>query len=496
MRNLSSQWVPLVVVALLASTLTLAANYWLDSRQAAVVFWEAPAKEVDTKLVNSKGGATMGEDFREAAAQTTRSVVHIKATQVRTARQQQRDWNPFEEFFGEDFFRFRQGPGNNRPSQSSGSGVIVSKDGYIVTNNHVVADAAEIEVVLNNKQSYTARVVGTDPSTDLAVIKIEAADLPAILMGNSDVVEVGEWVLAVGNPFNLESTVTAGIVSAKGRNLNLLRDQAPIESFIQTDAAVNPGNSGGALVNTRGELIGINTAIATPTGTFAGYSFAVPVNLVKKVLKDLIEFGEVQRAYLGVYIREVDAALTREKNIDINQGVYVDSLVTNGSAAAAGIRKGDVITAVGDKEVRTVPELMEAVARYRPGEKTNIKVRRNKQEQTISVTFKNRSGGEEIVRKETAKPLQSLGADFEELDAAQKQKMRLSHGVRVRKLYEGKLRRDTNIQEGFVITEIGGKPIRNIAELEQVLSRTKGGILIEGYYPDQPTKYYYGIGLE
>ena len=315
-------------------------------------------------------------DFTAVAEQVMDAVVHIKSTQVvaqaspgpRGYRQLP---DPFGDLFG-DFFRphFRfEGPHPQipNPSVGTGSGVIINSEGYIVTNNHVIAGASDIEVTLHDNRTYKAKVIGTDPSTDLALIQIKEKNLPTLPLVNSDDVRVGEWVLAVGNPLNLNSTVTAGIVSAKSRNINILQDQYAIESFIQTDAAINPGNSGGALVNLQGGLIGINTAIASPTGAYAGYGFAVPSNLVSKVVEDLLKHGVVQRGYLGVSIRGVDGSLAREKDLVVTRGVYVDSVMDKSAADEAGIKAGDVIKEINGYSVTTAPQLLEIIGRYRPG---------------------------------------------------------------------------------------------------------------------------------
>ncbi|MEO6168788.1 MAG: trypsin-like peptidase domain-containing protein, partial [Chitinophagales bacterium] len=349
-------------VAIISALVAVGAYRYFDTNQQRS-FEEKQAtsarfSEVSYSNTNDLAGTL---DFRYAAKRTTSGVVHIKTSYAPRQVSRNDQYNPFRELFGDQF-------GQQQPSESSGSGVIISDDGYIVTNNHVVDDGETIEVILADKQSYQAKVIGTDPSTDLALLKIDERNLPFITFGNSDSVEVGEWVLAVGNPFNLESTVTAGIVSAKGRNINLLRsrDTSAVESFIQTDAAVNPGNSGGALVNTNGELIGINSAIATPTGTFAGYSFAVPVNIVSKVVNDLMKFGMVQRGFLGVQIATLNADLAKAKGLDAKNltGVYVDGVKAGGAGEAAGLKAGDIITKVNNAPVNTSPELQEQVSRY------------------------------------------------------------------------------------------------------------------------------------
>lgn len=320
--------------------------------------------------------------FGEAAESTLAQVVHIRA---KIPAPIQRD--PFFEFFGEGFwgrsYRNQQQP--QQLQEASGSGVIISPDGYIVTNNHVVDRASEVVVSLYNGRGYSAELIGTDPSTDLAVIKIESSDLPQARLADSDEVRVGDWVLAVGNPFNLASTVTAGIVSAKARNINILTDNSAIESFIQTDAAVNPGNSGGALVNLRGELIGINTAIATPTGTYAGYSFAVPSNIVRKVTSDLMEFGEVQRGYLGVVIQDLDWQLARQLNLDVSQGVVIANLVRNGPADRAGLRVKDVIMEIEGNVINSSSRLLEIVGSHKPGDELDMLIQRDGKSERISI---------------------------------------------------------------------------------------------------------------
>ena len=331
-------------------------------------------------------------NFEYAAEMSVNSVVHIKTkTEIR------RQADPLLEFF---YGRPQQLPPQS--IQSSGSGILISNDGYIVTNNHVIDGAQDIEVVLNNKKTFTAEIIGNDPNTDLALLKIESNDLPYIEYGNSNDLKIGEWVLAVGNPFNLTSTVTAGIVSAKGRDINILKNDpytgiSAIESFIQTDAAVNPGNSGGALVNTNGELIGINTAIQSNTGSYTGYSFAIPVNIVKKVVRDLKEFGTVQRAFIGVSIANIDKKLAKEKDITELTGVYVNGVTKNGSAAKAGIKNGDIIKKIGNKTINDVPDLQEQIGQFRPGDKISISLLRDNEEMDVSLTLKNLNGDEEII---------------------------------------------------------------------------------------------------
>ncbi len=447
------------------------------------------AQSAPVKYVNHYNTAT-GIDFTMAAEQSLNAVVHIKTT----VEQQYNNlsYDPFHSFFF--------GTPQNRVQQGSGSGVIISKDGYIVTNNHVVHGADKIDVILNDKRSYEAEIIGTDPQTDLALVKIKEKDLPILTYANSDQVKVGEWALAVGNPFNLTSTVTAGIISAKGRNINILENDPekgmfPIESFIQTDAAVNPGNSGGALVNTNGELIGINSAIASQTGSYSGYSFAIPVNIVKKVVADLIEFGTVQRAFIGVSIRDIDAKFAEEKEIKNLNGVYVNGLTDGGAGEDAGVKVGDVIIKIENNPVRNVAELQEQIGKYRPGDKVNVVVIRNSKEMGLAVTLKNKDGNLGVIKKEnrSATTLASLGASFETLSKEEMRKLGIQNGLKISRLENGKLAA-AGIKPGFIITSIDKKKITDISDIENILQTKAGGVLIEGVYPNG-IRAYYGFGM-
>jgi len=450
----------------------------------------------NVKYVNlpSPGAPEGAIDFTGAAEMTVHTVVHVKTTFEAQNTNPYLFNDPFHDFFGGGGFP----PQQPQLQQASGSGVIVSSDGYIVTNNHVIDHAQKIEVTLDDKRTYEAKLVGKDPSYDIAVLKIEERKLPAIVYGNSDDMKIGQWVLAVGNPFNLTSTVTAGIISAKARNINII-DNNPqagvnaVESFIQTDAAVNPGNSGGALVNTHGELIGINTAIASQTGSYAGYAFAVPSNLVKKVVSDLIEFGTVQRAFLGVTIRDIDSKLSKEKNIQSNIGVYVNSVNEGGSADLAGVKEGDIITHVGNASVNSVPELQEQVSRYRPGDKVTLTVKRDDKESVLSVILKNKDNNTRVVEKESMEVTRALGATFETVSDEEKSKLGIQNGLKVTKIESGKLK-NAGIKEGFIITSIDKKQVNSKEELKSVLENKKGGILIEGVYSNGMRAYYaFGI---
>ncbi|HEX5171857.1 MAG TPA: Do family serine endopeptidase [Cyclobacteriaceae bacterium] len=445
----------------------------------------------------TKGDAVGGlnYDFSNVAEKATPSVVHIMSTLKESSAQVFEIPDPFKDFFGDQFLQPNQKV-EPQPRVGSGSGVIIRPDGYIVTNNHVVDGASRIDVTLNDNRTLSAEVVGTDPNTDLALIKVDAKDLPTIIVGNSDNLRVGEWVLAIGNPFNLESTVTAGIVSAKGRNINILEDKAAIESFIQTDAAINPGNSGGALVDINGNLIGINTAIATPTGVYAGYGFAVPSNIMKKVVEDLINYGKVQRGFLGVTIRNLDSKLVKEKNLSINEGVYVDSLMDGGAAKDAGIKAGDVIIKLDNNDIKTSAQLQEGIARHNPGDKVDLTVVRKGSEKVIPVNLKNVTGDRSLVKAYQDEVLKGLGAEFENLSQKDKAKLGLTNqgGVVVAHLFPGKLTEQTDIQEGFIITSVNNKKINDVDGLIAELKRSGEGVLIQGIYPQRPDKkVYYGF---
>jgi serine protease Do len=435
---------------------------------------------------------TGSESFVDASEQTLNSVVHVTTKVIKTSFQR----DPFQEFFygpgagGREFKQFGSG---------SGSGVIISNDGYIVTNNHVIDGANEIEVTLNDNSKYTAKIVGADPSTDIAVLKIMAKDLSAITIGNSDDLRIGEWVLAVGNPFNLMSTVTAGIVSAKARNINIINGSnrngvVPIESFIQTDAAVNPGNSGGALVNTAGELIGINTAIASQTGSYSGYSFAVPVNLVNKVMRDLIDFGIVQRGYLGVQIADITQEIKEANKLPDLKGVFVAGLQEGGSAEKAGVKPESTILKIGAKEVNSVASLQEEIGRRRPGDKVTVTLREKDGDVVIkNIVLRNSDGQTSLISKEEISKNTALGAVFEELTNKEKNELNIENGVRVKSLTAGKLK-SLGLSEGFVIIKVNNEIIRTPEQLTNKLNTLNSGILIEFLTPSGKRDYL-GFGL-
>lgn len=433
-------------------------------------------------------------DFTYAADMAVHAVVHIKATtKVDTRMQRGGDiFDPFEFFFGNGGGFQQRTP---QPRVGSGSGVIISTDGYIVTNNHVVENSDELEVTLNDNRKFSAKIIGTDPSTDIALIKIEAKDLKTLPFGDSEQLKVGEWVLAVGNPFNLNSTVTAGIVSAKGRGIMTGgSDRNKIESFIQTDAAVNPGNSGGALVNTRGELVGINTAIYSETGNFAGYSFAVPISIAGKVVSDLKQYGAVQRAVLGISIQNAEAAASNDKKVKELEGAYVAEFAQYSSAKTAGIEVGDVITAVNGVRVRSSNALQEQIGKFRPGDKVKLDVDRYGSKKTFTVELRNSQGSTAVVKK-SGDASEVLGAAFRPLSDEQKREYGVSYGIEVNGINRGKVQ-DAGIRKGFIIMMVNDQRISSPEDLFKIVERVqKGsseeqGLFIKGFYPNGRTQFY------
>ena len=435
-------------------------------------------------------------DFTEIAERVKDAVVHIQSI---STYDRSSTYDPMDELMRDPFYEFFFGkPKRSQPEQKqrrgTGSGVIISEDGYIVTNNHVVKDADEIEITLLDKQKYNAEVIGTDPTTDIALLKIDAEDLSTLAFFDSDKVRVGEWVMAVGNPFNLNSTVTAGIVSAKGRSIQILNENYAVESFIQTDAAINPGNSGGALVNLDGDLLGINTAIASPTGSYTGYGFAVPSNIVNKVINDLMEYGIVQRGFLGVMIREVNSDLIKEQNLKVSKGVFVDSLTGNSAAAKAGVKEGDVIMSVDGIAVNSVPELQELIARKRPGDTANLMVNRNGRESNFAVSLNNKEGNQNLLEG-LNKVEEELGASLANISNSTKQELGIDGGIQVVDLKDGLLKKYTDIKPGFIITKVDNRKMTSKDQLIRYLNSKNGGILIEGRYQNRSGVYYYGLGI-
>ena len=421
-------------------------------------------------------------DLVPAAESSVKAVVHIKVQQAQQPEQRQM-LDPFEFFFG--------GDPRSQARQARiafGSGVIISQDGYIMTNNHVVAGSEEITVTLNDNRTFKAKLVGRDPGSDIALIKIEGKDLPTIPFGDSDKLRLGEWVLAVGNPFNLTSTVTAGIVSAKSRSTAAAGDQLEVSAFIQTDAAVNSGNSGGALVNAAGELVGINTMIYSQTGNNAGYSFAVPINIAAKVVSDIKNYGTVQRGVLGVAGSEITEELIKKEGLKVNSGFYVADFAEISGALAAGIEKGDVIVAIEGHKITGFGQLQEQVSRFRPGDTIKVTVNRKGAEKTFAVKLRNKEGGASILKQNSSSVDARLGAKVRQLETAQLRNYGLSYGLVVESLSAGALKR-AGVREGFVLLTANDSPLRSIADLNRAFgssgqARRTRGVVLRGFYPE------------
>jgi serine protease Do len=458
---------------------------------------KTPANYAGFNGLNQPGVAV---DFTAAAEAASPATVHIKTKATRTVSNNLPRRSPFgdmfpdlQDFFGDGFGeRYR-----SIPQMASGSGAIISEDGFIVTNNHVIDGADEITVTLTNKKSFKAKLVAADPSTDLAVIKIDAKSLPFLLYGNSDEVKVGQWVLAVGYPLTLETTVTAGIISAKGRTLEINRRQSntPVESFIQTDAAVNPGNSGGPLIDLTGKMIGINSAIASPTGAYAGYSFTIPVNIVQKIVSDLMKFGTVQRAYLGIdYPRDNLSEEDKKTNGIIDEGgVYVMSVRSEGAAAEAGIRKGDLITKINGVPVMSGADLVGQIATYRPGDKISLTWQREGKEMSKTIVLRNISGNTDVVKTSI---LDKLGADLANLSKEDAQELKVKGGVVIKSIGSRGVLSKVRVQEGYVILKADNKEVTTVEELRKVLEAAKGSVKIEGIYPGYDGVYPIVVNLD
>lgn len=431
-------------------------------------------------------------NFNYAAEQAKPAVVYVKSTFVTRRRQLRRAPNPFRRFFGDDFYSPFHG--QQRARVAKGSGVILTPQGHIVTNAHVIKGAKKVEVQLSQGTTLKADVIGKDLKTDLALLKVEGSGFPHIKMGNSNELAIGEWVVAVGNPFNLASTVTAGIVSAKSRQVNVLKKDGAVESFIQTDAAVNPGNSGGALVNIEGELVGINTAIATPTGAYAGYAFAVPVNVVKKVANDLLNFGKVQWAYIGADISEPNNSNNQEFASKSSKGVMIDKVKENGAADKAGLSKGNVVLAIDGREVTNTSTFREVMATKRPGDEASLLVHQNGSKQEINVTLLNNQGTTSLIKKADSNILEVLGIEVEALSDQMKKRLPYG-GVRITKINGGKVRKQTDLQSGFIIMAVDGQSVSSREALIEALEKKDGGVLLEGKYPGSPVIYYYAFGV-
>ncbi len=456
------------------SLLVLIAAFLISSHRNVNMPIEAK-QAVSAPVVHTAFLPPQNTDFTQAAQKSVDAVVHIKTIIGMKPRS-------YDDFFG-SLRDYLQGyPQQRNALIAFGSGVILSPDGYIVTNNHVVNGADKITVTFNDKREMEAKIIGTSPSTDLALIKVDAKNLPFLTYGNSDEVKVGQWVLAVGNPFNLTSTVTAGIISAKARDIRILGKTSSIESFIQTDAAVNPGNSGGALVNTQGQLIGINAAIASQTGAYEGYSFAIPVNLVRKVVDDLMKYGEIQRAYLGVQIRDIDANFAKQMGIHKLQGVYVAGLTKDGGAEEAGIKDGDIITAVNNKPIRTLSELMETIGQYSPGNIVKVRVVRDNKEKIFRVTLKNKNGTLGLIKSSKVFFNDQLGADLKVISEEDMNTLGIDHGVQVVRVKNGLLQ-SGGIAQGFIITEVNHQAVNSEKDIRQAMKLSRSNtVSINGMY--------------
>lgn len=466
----------LFLVAMVGGAVALGAYKLMEKEHPNYTYAAGP--QIPLRPVNYMPGTPFNEpDFETAAAISVHAVVHIKT-------EFQRKSNVYD-----DFFNFFNGM-PNQAIEAMGSGVIIDPEGYIVTNNHVVQDADNITVTLNDKRVYKATIVGADPSTDLALIKIEEKGLPFLTYGNSDEVRIGEWVLAVGNPFNLTSTVTAGIISAKARDINILGSQGTVESFIQTDAAVNPGNSGGALVNLKGQLIGINAAIASGTGNYVGYSFAIPANIVKKVVEDFMKFGKIQRGYLGIRYKEIDNQFAKDKDLPSVNGVYVQDVVEGGAAEKAGMKKGDVILQMQGLPVNSKSELQEIISQHNPGDKLSLTIYRVGKQVDLSLTLLNENESQSFTKDNQ---IIIHGATFQHITDNEKQRFSINDGYKIVHLDNGLLR-NSGIREGFIVVAIDKQPVHSTQDLKEAFISRKGGVLIEGLYPNG-MRAYYGIGL-
>lgn len=459
-------------MALLGAAITLFAYSKLSNKSSATLANDTSSLQLRNAdaLLTSLSMQEGQIDFTYAAEMTVHAVVHVRTKSLVGPEAS----NPILEwFYGDRYSRPRE-------VQGFGSGVIITGDGYIITNNHVIEDAENVEVKLNDNRTFEAEIIGRDPSTDIALLKIKANNLPFVRYGDSDQLRLGEWVLAVGNPFNLTSTVTAGIVSAKGRSLGILDDDLRIESFIQTDAALNMGNSGGALVNTKGDLVGITSAILSPSGAYAGYSFSIPVTIVKKVVEDLKQYGEVQRAIIGVNITEVTQEDAEKQNISEVKGARIASIVPDGSAEAAGMKEDDIIIKFNGVEVASPSELQEQVGKYRPGDKVNVTYVRNGKEITVPITLRNVAGNTGVVTPGMRGTSGTVyGARLESLGSSDRNRFNVDYGVKITDLGPGMFR-DLGLKEGYIILSINGRRIKNASEITQILKDESDLKSIEG----------------
>ena len=477
-----------VISAVAGGVTALSVNNYLNDGASAshspISLWNDTTPQAGNHFTSYQ--AEQYPDLTYAAENAVKAVVNIESIREVQYGGRSRGYDPFYEFFGIPYGGgYGQQQPQTREQRSGGSGVIISADGYIVTNNHVIEDATKLKVKLNDGQTYDAKLIGADPTTDVALIKIDGKDLPTIPFGNSDNLRLGEWVLAIGSPFDLQSTITAGIVSAKARQLGVIPNELRVESFIQTDAAVNPGNSGGALVNTRGELVGINTVIKSSTGSYIGYSFAVPETIVRKVVVDLKEFGVVQRALLGIRYRAIDdqfvEQLGEELGITKTGGLYVDEVVEGSAAEEAGLRKGDIITAVDGTKTNDASVLSEKMAQRRPNDKVTISYNRNGTDKKVEVTLKNKVGKAEPVTIDTKDVAEALGGKFSEVSRATREKLEIRGGVQVTSVDRDGLLGRSGVKEGFVITYINDRPVTSISDLQRMSDKIE---TIDGVYPN------------
>lgn len=483
----SFSWVSVLVISLVSSlgALYLDHTYFQNNSTNYQSVTEKQNRDLSIFKNDTLPAFSANVNFVATSKSVRNAVVYIRTKgrqNGESLRQLHQNIPEMDEFFQMPDF---QGEG-------SGSGVILTEDGLIVTNNHVVEGAKQIQVLLNNKQSFEAKLIGRDPSTDLALLKINGRGFPFLKYGNSERVQIGEWVLAIGNPFDLTSTVTAGIISGKGRSINILREKSnlAIESFIQTDAAVNPGNSGGALVDLRGELIGINTAIASPTGSYSGYSFAVPVNLVKKVIDDLLQFGAVQRALLGVSIVDVTADFAKEIGLKSLDGVFVREVSSGSSAEKCGIKKGDVITKINNFSVNSVPELQEIVGQFHPGDQIRVEIVRQEKTMVLTAILKNENGESKIA---ISKPIEGtfveeFGAEFRPITDSQKGKYGISSGLEITSIKTQKLKK-IGLESGCILFKLDKKRVKIPQDLVEIYNSGSGGLLIEAIFPDGNRQY-------
>lgn len=473
----------IVITVLLSVGTTLLINHFTGNSKDVEKVYVSSGQEPVIQQVSLP--EVQYPDFTYAAETGVKAVVHVKV--VKNGQQVMGPQSLFDFFFG-----YGNPSPQIRPQVGAGSGVIISRDGYIITANHVIDGADEVLVTLDDKREFEGRVIGKDPATDIALLKIEAEDLPALKFGNSDDLRLGQWVIAIGNPYDLRSTITAGIVSAKGRSLPSYQDEFKIEAFIQTDAAVNPGNSGGALVNAKGELVGINTAIATRTGSYSGYSFAVPSSIAQKVVDDLRKYGIVQRALLGITMQDVTGELAEEKDIRDIKGVYIHEVLEDGAAHKAGIKEGDILLEVDGVKVNSGTSVQEQISKFSPGDKVGLLLRRGNKEVKVTATLQNQSGDTQLLSETEGDVTHFMGAQLRQAGKEVRDQLRIRSGIEVTAISDGKLK-DAGIRKGFVITHVNQKPVSTVQQFALAIQTAQRGVLIEGRYPDGSV-YYYALG--